>query len=63
MRGRLSTPKATTPMCDEARALPTLGLRLRHYRACSDSRCQERERQSRELAKAIAKGTAPRQDS
>jgi hypothetical protein len=51
-----STPLPSTPMCDAARALPTLRARLRHYRACDDARCQERLQQGQALAKGLAQG-------
>lgn len=45
---------ATTPMCDVARSIPEFKQRLKHYRTCSDPRCQARAKAATELGAAIA---------
>jgi len=55
MIDKISIPPASTPMCDEARAIHSFKQRVAHYRACMDPRCQARLEATRVIAVALAK--------
>lgn len=57
---RVETPRADVPMCDTARALPTLTERLRHWRTCQDPRCLARREQAVALGTALAQSMRSR---
>lgn len=58
-----SIPPPTTPMCDEARKIYDFKLRLQHYRACWDPRCQARSTAARNLAAVLVKSLKRRKQA
>jgi hypothetical protein len=63
---KTSIPPASTPMCDEARAIHVFKLRLAHYRTCPDPRCRARLEACRTMALTVIQGlmdtTPPSED-
>lgn len=55
-----SVSPGTTPMCDVARGIHNFNLRLSHYRACKDPRCQARNLAANDIAVKLCKGIIKR---